>query len=149
MIAPVLPVYARADLAFERGEGAYLFDAQGRRFLDFAAGIAVNALGHCHPHVVGALVEQGRKLWHTSNLYQVPGQESLSRRLVANSFADTVFFTNSGVESWECGVKIVRKYHDATGNPHRYRIITVSGAFHGRTMTAISAAGSEKLTKGF
>jgi acetylornithine/N-succinyldiaminopimelate aminotransferase len=134
---------------FERGEGPYLFDTDGRRFLDFTAGIAVNALGHAHPYLVEKLGEQARKLWHTSNLFHVPGQESLAKRLTDNSFADTVFFTNSGVEAWECGVKVVRKYHSSNGHPEKFRIITIEGAFHGRTMTAIAAAKSEKMVKGF
>jgi len=149
MIAPVMPTYARYDLAFERGEGAYLFATDGRRYLDFASGIAVTALGHAHPHLVAALKEQGEKLWHCSNLYRIPGQERLAKRLVDASFADSVFFTNSGVEAIECGLKIVRKYHDATGNPERYRVITCTGAFHGRTLATIAAGRQEKHTKGF
>lgn len=149
MIPAVMPTYARADVAFERGEGAYLFDTDGRRYLDFAAGIAVMSLGHCHPHVVQALKDQGSKLWHTSNLFRIPGQEKLARRLVEATFADTVFFSNSGVEAWEGATKLVRKYHYAAGNPKRWRIITASGGFHGRTLAAIAAAKSEKLTKGF
>ncbi len=148
-IPAVMPTYARADLAFDRGEGAYLIDTAGRRYLDFASGIAVTLLGHAHPHLNKALQDQAGKIWHTSNVVRVPAQERLAERLVANSFADTVFFTNSGVEAWECGTKLVRKYHDATGQPDRWRIITVGGAFHGRTMTAISAAKSEKLVDGF
>jgi acetylornithine/N-succinyldiaminopimelate aminotransferase len=144
-----MPTYARADLAFERGEGAYLFTSDGRRYLDFAAGIAVNSLGHSHPHLVKALEEQGRRLWHCANLYRIPAGERLAERLVAASFADTVFFTNSGAEALECGIKMVRKYHDDTGSPGRYKIITCRGAFHGRTLTTISAAGNEKYMKGF
>lgn len=144
-----MPTYARADVVFERGEGPYLFDQTGRRYLDFAAGIAVNALGHAHPHLVAALAEQAGKLWHTSNLFRVAGQERLARRLIDATFADTVFFTNSGVEAWECGLKTVRKYHYETGHPERYRVISCGGAFHGRTMGAISAARSEKMVKGF
>jgi acetylornithine/N-succinyldiaminopimelate aminotransferase len=149
MIAPVMPTYARFDLAFERGEGAYLFATDGRRYLDFASGIAVTALGHAHPHLVAALKAQAEKLWHTSNLYRIPGQERLGQRLVDASFADSVFFTNSGVEAIECGLKLVRKYHDETGNPDRYRVITCSGAFHGRTLATISAGRQEKHIKGF
>ncbi|MET4807799.1 aspartate aminotransferase family protein [Limibacillus sp. MBR-115] len=149
MISAVMPTYARADLAFERGEGAYLFTSDGRRYLDFAAGIAVNSLGHSHPHLVKALEEQGRRLWHCANLYRIPAGERLAERLVAASFADTVFFTNSGAEALECGIKMVRKYHDDTGSPGRYKIITCRGAFHGRTLTTISAAGNEKYMKGF
>ncbi|WP_207480399.1 aspartate aminotransferase family protein [Arenibaculum pallidiluteum] len=144
-----MPTYARADVAFERGEGPYLFDDKGKRYLDFMSGIAVNGLGHCHPRLVEALTAQARRIWHVSNVFRVPGQEKVARRLVENTFADTVFFTNSGVEAWECGAKLVRKYHDETGNPQRWRIITFNQAFHGRTMTAISAAKQEKLVKGF
>jgi acetylornithine/N-succinyldiaminopimelate aminotransferase len=149
MIPAVMPTYARADLAFERGEGAYLFGTDGRRYLDFAAGIAVVALGHCHPHLVTTLHEQGARLWHTSNLYRIPEGERLARRLVDATFADTVFFTNSGAEAWEGATKLVRKYHYTRGNPKRWRIITVTSSFHGRTLAAISAAKGEKLIKGF
>jgi acetylornithine/N-succinyldiaminopimelate aminotransferase len=149
MIAPVMPTYARYDIAFERGEGAYLYATDGRRYLDFASGIAVTALGHAHPHLVAALKEQSEKLWHCSNLYRIPGQERLGQRLVEASFADSVFFTNSGVEAIECGLKLVRKYHHATGNPGRYRVITCTGAFHGRTLATIAAGRQEKHTKGF
>jgi len=149
VIPVVMPTYARIDVVFERGEGSYLYDTTGRRFLDFTSGIAVNALGHAHPYLVRRLGEQAAKLWHTSNLFRVAGQESLAERLVEHSFADTVFFTNSGVEAWECGVKLVRKYQYETGHPERHRIISVGGAFHGRTMTAIAASGQEKMVKGF
>ena len=149
MITAVMPTYARAETAFDRGEGAYLFDTDGRRYLDFASGIAVTSLGHAHPRLVAALTEQAGKLWHTSNLFQVPGQTRLAETLVANSFADTVFFTNSGVEAWECGVKLARKYHSHHGQPQRWRIVTVGGAFHGRTLTAIAAAKTDKLVAGF
>ncbi|NBB83101.1 MAG: acetylornithine/succinylornithine family transaminase, partial [Alphaproteobacteria bacterium] len=134
---------------FERGEGACLFDRRGRRWLDFGSGIAVTGLGHAHPHLVAALKDQAEKLWHTSNLFRVPGQERLAERLVANSFADTVFFANSGVEAWECGVKLARKYHSHHGAPQRWRTITVGGAFHGRTLAAIAAAKTDKLIQGF
>jgi acetylornithine/N-succinyldiaminopimelate aminotransferase len=144
-----MPTYNRADLAFERGEGAYLFTPDGRRYLDFASGIAVTALGHAHPHLVAALTEQAGKLWHTSNLFRIPGQERLAERLVAASFADSVFFTNSGGEAVECGLKMVRKYHDENGQPERYRVITCDGSFHGRTLATISAAAQEKYLKGF
>jgi acetylornithine/N-succinyldiaminopimelate aminotransferase len=144
-----MPTYNRADLVFERGEGAYLFAPDGRRYLDFASGIAVTALGHAHPHLVAALTEQAGKLWHTSNLFRIPGQERLAERLVAASFADSVFFTNSGGEAVECGLKMVRKYHDENGQPERYRVITCDGSFHGRTLATISAAGQEKYLKGF
>jgi len=149
VITAVMPTYARVDVVFDRGEGAWIFDTEGRRYLDFASGIAVNALGHAHPHLVAALTEQAGKLWHTSNLYRIGGAERLAQRLVDSSFADTVFFTNSGVEAWECGVKVCRKYHYENGHPEKVRIITAGGAFHGRTMTAIAASKSEKMIKGF
>ena len=149
MIPAVLPVYSRVDLAFERGEGAYLFTADGQRYLDFASGIAVTSLGHAHPHLVDALINQGRKLWHTSNVFRIPGQERLAERLIGASFADTVFFTNSGAEAVECGIKIVRAHFDEIGQPERYRIIACNNAFHGRTMATIAAGGQPKLLKGF
>jgi acetylornithine/N-succinyldiaminopimelate aminotransferase len=144
-----MPVYSRADIQFERGQGAYLFDTEGRKYLDFASGIAVTSLGHCHPTLVAALNEQGAKLWHTSNLFRVPGQEKLAARLTGLTFADTVFFTNSGVEAWECGVKLIRKHFYSKGEPQKNRIIVIEGAFHGRTMGAISASKAEKMVKGF
>jgi acetylornithine/N-succinyldiaminopimelate aminotransferase len=144
-----MPVYARADIQFERGQGSYLFDSDGRPYLDFASGIAVTSLGHCHPVLVAALTEQGNKLWHTSNLFRVPGQEKLADRLTALTFADTVFFTNSGVEAWECGVKLIRKHFYSKGQPEKNRIIVIEGAFHGRTLGAISASKAEKMVKGF
>ena len=149
MIPPLLPTYARAPLAFERGEGPYLIATDGRRFLDFAAGIAVNALGHAHPRLVAALTAQASKLWHTSNLYQVPGQQLLAERLVAATFADTVFFGNSGAEAIECAIKIARKFHAARGEPQRFRIITFEGAFHGRTLATLAAGGQKKYLEGF
>ena len=149
MIPALLPTYARNELAFERGEGAYLYATNGKRYLDFASGIAVTALGHAHPHLVKALTEQAQKLWHCSNLFEVPLQQRLGERLVANTFADTVFFGNSGAEAVECAIKIVRKYHHATGNPGKYRIIACNGAFHGRTLATLAAAGNEKYLKGF
>jgi acetylornithine/N-succinyldiaminopimelate aminotransferase len=149
MISALLPTYARADLAFEHGEGAYLFSTVGEKFLDFASGIAVTALGHSHPHLVEALTTQGRKLWHTSNLFEIPGQTRLAERLVANSFADTVFFGNSGAEAGELAIKMVRKYQHDTGHPERYRIITCQGAFHGRTLATLAAAGNAKYLKGY
>jgi acetylornithine/N-succinyldiaminopimelate aminotransferase len=149
MIPVVMPTYARADIAFEKGEGVWLYDTDGRRYLDFAAGIAVCSLGHCHPHLVAALQAQAAKLWHTSNLFPIPEQERLASRLVAATFADTVFFANSGVEAWEGGVKLARKYQSATGHPERWRVITVGGAFHGRTLAAIAAGRGEKLVAGF
>jgi acetylornithine/N-succinyldiaminopimelate aminotransferase len=149
VIAPVLPTYARADLAFERGEGAYLFTEDGKRYLDFGAGVAVNALGHAHPVLVHALREQAGKLWHTSNLYRVPGQERLARRLIASTFADTVFFCNSGAEAVEGAIKMARKYHASEGRPERYRLITFEGAFHGRTLGTLAAGGNAKYLEGF
>lgn len=149
MIPVVMPTYGRADVAFERGEGAYLFDAAGRRFLDFTGGVAVNALGHAHPHLVKALTEQAGKLWHCSNLFRVTGQETLAKRLTDLTFADTAFFTNSGTESWECAFKTARKYQTENGHPERTRFITFEQGFHGRTSTAIASVKQEKLIKGF
>ncbi len=148
-MSAVLPVYARCDLEFERGEGVYLFTADGECYLDFAAGIAVNSLGHAHPHLVSELQDQAAKLWHVSNLYHIEGLEKLAQRLADNSFADYIFFSNSGAEAVECGIKMIRKYHDETGNPDKYRIITFAGSFHGRTLATISAAGKDKVLKGF
>jgi len=145
----VLPTYNRADVAFVRGEGPYLFAEDGKRYLDFGAGIAVAALGHAHPHLVEALREQAGKLWHTSNLYRIPGQERLARRLVEASFADTVFFTNSGVEAIECAIKMARRYQYGSGHAERFRIITFEGAFHGRTLTALAAGNQAKYLEGF
>ena len=149
MISPVLPSYSRAPLSFVKGEGAWLIEADGRRFLDFGSGIAVMALGHGHPALVNALKAQAEALWHTSNLYTVPEQVALAEALVDHSFADTVFFCNSGTESAELAIKMARKYHDATDAPERTTILCFEGAFHGRSIAAISAAGQEKLTKGF
>ena len=149
MIPAILPTYARYDLSFERGEGAYLFATNGRKYLDFASGIAVTVLGHSHPHLVAALTEQVKKVWHTSNLFHIAGQERLAERLVANTFADTVFFGNSGAEALECAIKMVRKYHDENGAPEKYRVIACNGSFHGRTLATLAAAGNEKYLKGF
>jgi len=149
MIPAVMPTYARYDIAFDHGEGAYLWDTEGRRYLDFGAGIAVASIGHCHPHLVDAIREQAGKLMHTSNLYHIPGQERLADRLVAHTFADAVFFNNSGNEAVEMGVKMMRKYHHANGHPERYRVITVKGAFHGRSLAMLSAGKQEKHLKGF
>ncbi len=149
MIDPVLPTYNRAPLSFVKGEGSWLIEADGRRFLDMAAGIAVNSLGHAHPALVAALTEQAGRLWHTSNLYHIPAQEALAARLVDETFADTAFFTNSGTEACELAVKMSRKYWYEKGQPDRVEIITFEGAFHGRSSAAIAAAGSEKMTKGF
>lgn len=141
--------YARQPLAFERGEGCWIETADGDRYLDFAAGIAVNSLGHAHPHLVAALTEQAGKLWHVSNIYEVPGQARLGERLVENSFADKVFFTNSGAEALECAIKTARRYHHVNGHPERYRVITFEGAFHGRTLATIAAGGQAKYLEGF
>jgi acetylornithine/N-succinyldiaminopimelate aminotransferase len=146
---PLLPTFARADIAFTHGEGANLYAENGERYLDFGAGIAVNALGHAHPHLVKALTEQANKVWHVSNLYRIPAQEELAKRLVANTFADTVFFTNSGVEAIEASIKIARRYHFKKGHPERFHIITFEGAFHGRTLAGIAAGGQEKYLEGF
>jgi acetylornithine/N-succinyldiaminopimelate aminotransferase len=144
-----MPTYARAPLAFERGEGSWLIATDGTRYLDFGAGIAVCALGHAHPKLVAALERQARRVWHVSNLYEIPEQKRLAERLVEATFADTVFVTNSGAEAMECCIKAARKYWHDKGQPGRHRIITFEGAFHGRTMATISAAGQEKLVKGF
>ena len=149
MTSALMPNYDRLDIAFERGEGAYLYAADGRRYLDFGAGVAVTSLGHCHPHLVEVLKAQAGRLWHCSNLYRIPEQERLAQRLVAASFADAAFFCNSGAEAIECGLKLVRKYHDGAGNPERYRVITCTGAFHGRTLATIAAGGSPKHLAGF
>ncbi|MFL5049000.1 MAG: aspartate aminotransferase family protein, partial [Xanthobacteraceae bacterium] len=144
-----MPTYARVDLAFERGEGAWLVADNGDRYLDFAAGVAVNVLGHAHPHLVAALTEQARKVWHVSNLYRMPDGERLAERLCAESFADLVFFSNSGAEAMEGAIKVARKYHTANGQPERYRIITFEGAFHGRTLATLAAGGQKKHLDGF
>lgn len=149
MSSHLLPTYARVDLAFERGEGAWLITAEGERYLDFASGVAVNAFGHCHPHMVQALSEQAKKVWHVSNLYRIPEGERLADRLCALSFADTVFFQNSGAEAIECAIKMARKYQSASGRPERFRIVTFEGAFHGRTLAAIAATGNQKYLEGF
>ena len=149
MIPTVMPTYARTDVTFDHGAGAYLFDSQGKRYLDFGSGVAVNSLGHAHPHLVKALQEQAAKLWHTSNLYRVAGQEKLAERLVAATFADTVFFCNSGAEAMECAIKMARKHHSANGHPERYRVIAATGAFHGRTLATIAAGGQAKHLEGF
>jgi acetylornithine/N-succinyldiaminopimelate aminotransferase len=145
----LLPTYNRADIAFVRGEGPYIFAEDGTRYLDFGAGIAVNSLGYSHPELVEALREQAGKLWHTSNLYRVPGQESLSQKLVDATFADTVFFVNSGAEAMECAVKMARRYHFVSGHPERFHIVTFEGAFHGRTLAMIAAGGQAKYLEGF
>lgn len=149
MTEAVMPTYARIDLSFEKGKGAYLYTADGRRFLDFGSGIAVNLLGHSHPKLVAAVQEQAGKLWHVSNLYQIEGQKKLAEKLCANSFADLVFFCNSGAEAMEGCIKTARKYHSANGNPERYRVITFEGAFHGRTLATMAAGGQAKILAGF
>ncbi|MDP5348428.1 MAG: aspartate aminotransferase family protein [Paracoccaceae bacterium] len=149
MIPSVLPTYNRAALQFVKGEGSWMIEADGRRFLDMGAGIAVNVLGHAHPALVAALTEQAGKLWHVSNLYQIPQQQALADKLVETTFADTVFFTNSGTESCELAVKMARKYWYDKGQPERTDIITFNGSFHGRSSAGIAAAGSEKMVKGF
>jgi acetylornithine/N-succinyldiaminopimelate aminotransferase len=147
--AAVMPTYARQNVVFERGEGAWLISTSGERYLDFASGVAVNALGHTHPKLIAALTEQAHKLWHSSNLYRVAGQERLAERLCAATFADKVFFCNSGAEACEGAIKLARRYHFANGAAERWRIITFKGAFHGRTLATIAAAGNEKHLEGF
>lgn len=141
--------FARAKLRFVKGEGSWLIDEKGARYLDFAAGIAVNSLGHSHPRLVDALQKQAADLWHVSNLYEVPGQEELADRLVAASFADKVFFANSGAEALECAIKTARRYQFVSGKPERFRIITMEGAFHGRTLATLAAGGQAKYLEGF
>jgi acetylornithine/N-succinyldiaminopimelate aminotransferase len=145
----LLPTYARVDLAFERGEGAWLIATNGERYLDFAAGVAVNALGHAHPRLIEALTEQANKVWHVSNLYRIPEAERLAERLCGATFADQVFFCNSGAEAMECAIKVARKYQAACGRPERYRIVTFEGAFHGRTLATLAAGGQKKYLEGF
>ena len=149
MTSHLLPAYARADLAFERGEGAWLIATDGERYLDFASGVAVNALGHSHPHLVAAITAQAAKVLHVSNLYRIPEGERLADRLCAVSFADKVFFANSGAEAMEAVIKMVRKYQSASGRPERYRIITFEGSFHGRTLATLAAAKNAKHLDGF
>ncbi len=149
MIAPLMPTYARIDLAFERGEGAWLIATNGKKYLDFSGGVAVNALGHAHPALVKALTEQAQKVWHVSNLFRIPEAEKFAKRLVNVSFADTVFFANSGAEAMECAIKTARKYYAASGKPEKTRIITFDGSFHGRTLATLSAAGNQKYLDGF
>ena len=149
MIPAVMPTYARNELTFERGEGAYLFAGDGRKYLDFASGVAVTSLGHAHPRLIAALTSQAQKLWHCSNLFQIAAQKRMAQRLVESSFADTVFFCNSGAEAMECAIKVARKYHAESGHPERYRLIACTGSFHGRTLATLAAAGNEKYLKGF
>ncbi|WP_031335636.1 aspartate aminotransferase family protein [Rhodopseudomonas sp. B29] len=145
----LLPVFARADVAFERGEGVWLHGTDGQRYLDFTSGVAVNALGHCHPHLVEALQQQATKLWHMSNLFKSPDGERLAARLCEQSFADYVFFCNSGAEAMECALKMARHYHFSKGHPERTRIITFEGAFHGRTLGTLAATGAAKYLEGY
>lgn len=148
-MSSVLTTYARMGVGFVRGSGSHLYDSTNTEFLDFGSGIAVNCLGHCHPKLVKSLKEQSSILWHTSNMYQIPGQEKLAKRLRDLTFADSMFFTNSGAEAVECAIKMTRRYHHANGQSEKFRIITFKGSFHGRTLSTIAAGGSEKLTKGF
>jgi len=147
--AAIMPTYARANVVFERGEGAWLISTEGERYLDFASGVAVNALGHAHPRLIAALTEQAGKLWHSSNLYRVASQERLAERLCQVTFADQVFFCNSGAEACEGAIKLARRYHHANGHSERWRIVTFKGAFHGRTLATIAAAGNAKHLEGF
>jgi acetylornithine/N-succinyldiaminopimelate aminotransferase len=144
-----MPTFARVHLAFERGEGVWLYATDGERYLDFTSGVAVNALGHAHPHLVEALKRQAEKLWHVSNLYEIPEDERAAERLCQASFADVVFFCNSGAEAAECAIKTARKYQAANGRPERYRIVTFEGAFHGRTLATLAAGGQKKYLDGF
>lgn len=148
-ITPLMPVYPRCDVRPVRGEHCHLISEDGRRFLDFASGIAVNALGHSHPGLIGAIQKQAETLMHVSNLYGSPQGEAIAKRLVDLTFADTVFFTNSGAEAVECAIKAARAYHQHVGNDEKYELITFSNAFHGRTMATISASNQEKMHKGF
>ena len=143
----IVPTYARANIAFERGEGCWLVSTSGERYLDFGAGIAVTSVGHAHPHLVEALVRQGSKVWHVSNLYQNPEGERFARRLVDATFADLVFFTNSGAEANEAAFKMARRRQWIGGHPERYRILTFEGAFHGRTLATIAAGGQKNISK--
>ncbi len=148
-MSALFPTYARSDLAFARGDGAFLYTASGDRYLDFGSGVAVTALGHAHPQLVEALTSQAKKLWHVSNLHRIPEQERLAERLCAASFADRVFFANSGAEAVECSIKAARRYHFKNGAPERYRLVTFAGAFHGRTLATIAAGGQAKHLEGF
>ena len=148
-ITPLMPVYPRCDVRPVRGEGCYLYGEKGEKYLDFASGIAVNLLGHGHPALTKAIADQAATLMHVSNLYGSPQGEAFAQRLVDKTFADTVFFTNSGAEAVECAIKTARRYHHAKGNPHKHDLITFSNAFHGRTMATISATNQEKLRDGF
>jgi acetylornithine/N-succinyldiaminopimelate aminotransferase len=147
--AAVMPTYARTNIVFERGEGAWLVSTAGERYLDFGSGVAVNALGHAHPKLVAALTEQAGKLWHCSNLYRVAGQERVAARLCEATFADRAFFCNSGAEACEGAIKLARRYHYVSGHPERWRTVTFKGAFHGRTLATIAAANNAKHLEGF
>lgn len=149
MVTSVMPTYGRIDIAFERGEGVYLYATDGRRYIDLAAGIATNSLGHAHPHLVKVLQDQAAKLWHVSNLYNIPEQQRLADRLVANSFADTVFFCNSGAEALEGAIKLARKHHYAAGDEKRDGVVACTKAFHGRTLATLSAGDNEAYRTGF
>ena len=149
MVSPVLPTYNRAPVAFVRGAGARAYTEDGTEYLDFGAGVAVNSCGHAHPHLVAALTEQAGKIWHTSNLYQMPGQEKLANRLIEHTFADTIFFCNSGAEANELAIKMARKHFAALGQPEKFHIITFEGAFHGRTLATLAAGGQQKYLEGF
>jgi len=145
----LLPTYARVDLAFERGEGPWIISTSGERYLDFTGGVAVNVLGHAHPYLIDALTAQAKKLWHVSNLFRIPEAERLAERLCAASFADLVFFCNSGTEALEGAIKLTRKFHAANGHPEKFRIVTFEGAFHGRTLASLAATGNKKYLEGF
>jgi acetylornithine/N-succinyldiaminopimelate aminotransferase len=149
MTSHLMATFARVDLAFERGEGVWLVTTDGERYLDFTSGVAVNALGHAHPHLVTAVTEQAQKLWHVSNLYEIPEAERVAQRLCAASFADVVFFCNSGAEAVEGAIKTARKYQAVSERPERYRIMTFEGAFHGRTLATLAAGGQKKYLEGF
>jgi acetylornithine/N-succinyldiaminopimelate aminotransferase len=149
VIPSVLPSYARAPISFERGEGPYLFTSDGKRYLDFTSGVAVVSLGHANPRLTKVLTEQAQKLWHCSNLFEVEGQKRVAKLLLDHSFADTVFFCNSGAEAVETAIKVARKYQAATGHPEKYGVIACTGSFHGRTLGTLAAAGNEKYLAGF
>jgi acetylornithine/N-succinyldiaminopimelate aminotransferase len=149
MTTHLMPTFARVNLAFERGEGVWLTATNGERYLDFTSGVAVNALGHSHPHLVAALMEQAQKVWHVSNLYEIPEDTRAAQRLCDACFADVVFFCNSGAEAMEGAIKCARKYQSASGHPERYRIVTFEGAFHGRTLATLAAGGQKKYLEGF
>ena len=148
-MSAVMKTYGSSEISFERGEGMYLYTESGDKYLDFCSGIAVSALGHSHPHLIKAIKEQAEKLLHVSNLYKIPGQEKMAKRLVENTFASSVFFCNSGAEAVECGIKLARKFHYENGDPNRFRIITCSNSFHGRTLATLSAAKQERHMAGF